>query len=132
VTDEENLAFLMRLGDAFNDRGWDGVIEFVHPEIEFQEPPEQPGATVFHGIDEVRAGWARWADTWTEQESEAQGIELLPDGRILVFTRERMLGRDGLRVETDSGQLFTFRDGKIVRWQVFWDLDNARAAAGGV
>ena len=127
---EEHLATLVRFGDAFNAGGFEAVMPFLHPDIEFHEPPEQPGATVFRGTEKARDGFAKWAETWLEQRSEPQGVELLPDGRVLVFSRERLLGRDGLRVENDCGSIFAFRDGKIVCWQVFWDPANARAAAG--
>ena len=128
-TDEENLAVLMQLGAAFDAQGFAGVMPFLHPEFEFHEPPEQPGATVFRGHDEVRKGFAKWAATWLEQRSELQSVDILPDGRVLAFTREHLVGRDGLRLEQDAGQLFTLRDGKVLRWQSFWDVANARAAA---
>ncbi len=127
---EANVALLLEFGQAFNAEGFEGVMPFLHPEIEFHEPPEQPGATVFRGEAAVREGFARWASAWVEQRTEPQDIEVLADGRVLGFTREHLVGRDGLRVQNDCGNLFTFRDGRIVRWQVFWDPANARAAAG--
>ena len=130
TTDDDKLATLLQFGEAFNAEGFEGILRFLHPEIEFHEPPEQPGATVFRGSEEARTGFAKWSETWLEQRSEVQGGEILDDGRILVFSREHLLGRDGLRVENDCGSIFTFRDGKILRWQVFWDPANARAAAG--
>ena len=127
---EANLVLLAQLGEAFNAQGFDGVMPFTDPEFEFHEPPEQVGAMVFRGREEVRQGFARWAENWREQHSDVQSFEVLPDGRVLAFSVERMVGRDGLRVENDCGHLFTFRDGKVLRWQVFWDPANARAAAG--
>ncbi len=116
--------------EAFNAGGFEAIMRFAHPDFEFHEPPEQPGATVFRGHDDARAGFARWAGTWVEQRSEPQSVEVLPDGRVLGFSREHLVGRDGLRVSNDCGNVFTFHDGKILRWQVFWDPANARAAAG--
>ena len=130
MTDEEKLETLVRFGEAFNAGGFEAIMPFLHPEVEFHEPPEQPGAAVFHGYGAAREGFARWAETWLEQRTEVQGVEILPDGRILVFTREHLLGRDGLRLDNDCGSIFAFRDGKVQRWQVFWDPANARAAAG--
>ena len=127
---EENLVLLAQVGEAFNREGWEGFLPFVHPEFEFHEPPEQPGATVFHGPEAARKGWARWAEGWTEQHSEPQDVRELPDGRMLVLTRERMRGRDGIRVEQDCGHVVTFRDGKILRWESYWDRANALRAAG--
>ena len=128
--DDETLGLLVKFGEAINAAGFEGVVPFLHPEIEFHEPPEQPGAAIFRGLDAVRAGYAKWEENWLEQRSEPQGFEVLPDGRVLVFSRERMVGRDGLRVENDAGHIFTVQDGKVLRWQSFWDLANARAAAG--
>lgn len=130
TADDDKLALLLRFGEAFNAGGFEAIMPFLDPEIEFHEPPEQPGAAVFRGYDDARTGFAKWAGTWLEQRSETQGLEFLPDGRALVFTREHLTGRDGLRVENDCASIFAFRDGKILRWQVFWDPANARAAAG--
>ena len=127
---QENLIVLAQVNEAFNEVGWDALFPFVDPDFEFHEPPEQPGATVFRGREAARKGVARWAEGWTEQRSEVQGVRELPDGRILAFTRERMRGRDGIEVEQDCGHLVTFRRGKILRWQSFWDPANALEAAG--
>ena len=129
MSDEEKLSLLVRVGEAFNALGFDGIFPFVDPDFEFHEPPEQIGSSVFRGEVAAREGFAGWAETWAEQKSEAQSFEILPDGRALVFTRERLLGRDGLRLENDCGSLFTFRGDRLLRWQVFWDPENARRAA---
>jgi ketosteroid isomerase-like protein len=127
---DDNLDLLLRFAEAYSERDVDAIQPFVHPEFEFHEPPEQPGAGVFKGWEDAREAHARWSENWLEQRGDVVGFDALPDGRVLVFTRERMLGRDGLRVEQDGAAIFTFRDGKILRWQVFWDPANARAAAG--
>lgn len=127
---EQDLALLAEFGAAFQAGGFDAIFPFLHPDFQFDEPPEQPGATTFRGHEECREGFRRWSQTWAEQRTEVRALEPLPDGRFLAFTRETMIGRDGLRVETDSGSVLTLRDGKVLRWQVFWDPANARAAAG--
>ena len=127
---QENLMLLARVNEAFNEEGWDGIFPFVDPDFEFHEPPEQPGATVFRGREAARKGVARWAEGWTEQRSEVQEVRELADGRILGFSRERMRGRDGIQVEQDCAHLVTFQNGKILRWQSFWDPANALEAAG--
>ncbi len=125
---EDNLQTLGKLREAFDRKGWDGVFPFLHADFEFHEPPEQPGATVFHGHEEARTGWARWAEAWIEQRSEPQEVIELSDGRILVFTLQTMRGRDGLEVESESANVFTFRDGKVLRWESYWKRENALEA----
>jgi ketosteroid isomerase-like protein len=131
---QENLTVLAQMGDAFNkavnEAGWENLIPFLDPSFEFHEPPEQPGATVFRGPEAARKGWARWAEAWTEQHSEITDVRELPDGRIFFCTHNRLLGRDGIQVEQDAWNLFTFRDGKVLRWESYWDRTNALEAVG--
>ena len=122
---------LVKVGEAFNNRGWDALLPHLDEnDFEFHEPPEQPGATVFRGREEARAGWARWAEAWTEQRSELIELRELDDGRILLFARQFLRGRDGIEVEQDGYGLFTIRDGKLLRWEAYWDRANALEAAG--
>ena len=127
---QENLKVLEELHEAFNEEGWGGTLPFLHADFEFHEPPEQPGATVFHGREAARDGWARWAEAWTEQHSEPLEVRELPDGRIFTFAHQRMRGRNGIEVEQDGWNIFTFKEGKILCWQAFWEESNAREAAG--
>ncbi|MDQ3729215.1 MAG: nuclear transport factor 2 family protein [Actinomycetota bacterium] len=127
---QKNLIVLAQLAEAFNEEGWEGTLPFLHADLEFHEPPEQPGATVFHGREAARRGWARWAESWTEQHSEVQGFRELPDGRVLTFSHQRMRGRDGIEVEQDAWNLFTVQGGKVLRWESYWEESNALEAAG--
>ena len=49
---------------------------------------------------------------------------------VLLFSVERFKGRDGFELEAPFGSVFTLRDGKIVRWEAFWDRQKALEAAG--
>lgn len=121
---------VVRLGAAFDEEGWTGTLPFTDPDFEFHEPPEQPGATVFHGHEEARAGWAGWAETWVDQRSEVRDVRELSDGRIFVRAHQWLRGRDEIEVEQDAWALFSFKGGKVIRWEVYWSEANALAAAG--
>ena len=131
---EEKLTVLARMNEAFakavNLEGWENLIPFLDPDFEFHEPPEQPGATVFRGPEAARTGWARWAEAWTEQHAEVKDVRELPDGRVFASAHNRLLGRDGIQVALDSWNIFTFRNGKVLRWEAYWDRANALEAAG--
>jgi ketosteroid isomerase-like protein len=43
---------------------------------------------------------------------------------------EHFKGRDGIELEAPFAAIFTLRDGKIARWQAFWDKQKALEAAG--
>ena len=125
-----HMETLLRFGEAFNREGFAGLRPFLHPDFEFHEPPEQPGATVFHGRDAAMEGFSKWSETWVEQQSVPEGITELPDGRILALTREILVGRDELRTEQPAAQVMTFRDGLLLRWETHWDRDRVLRELG--
>ena len=129
-TTRADLETLGKLNEAFNREGWNGVFPFLDPEFEFHEPPEQPGATVFHGHEDAREGWARWAEVWTQQRSDPEEIIELPDGRIFALAVQYLRGRDGIEAKQRNANIFTFRNGKLLRWEVYWEPDTARALVG--
>jgi ketosteroid isomerase-like protein len=49
---------------------------------------------------------------------------------VLLITTEHFKGRDGIELETPFAAVLTLRDGKICRWQAFWDKQKALEAAG--
>ena len=127
---QENVQVLIELNEAFNREGWEGLVPFLDPEFEFHEPPEQPGARVFHGHDEARRGWARWSEAWIKQSSDLTESIELPDGRILALATQRFRGRDGIELTQQSGNILSFRDGKVRRWEAYWERETALQAAG--
>ena len=126
----ENVEIVREAHAAFNREGWDGLFRFLDPEVEFHEPPEQPGSTVFKGwgvaLEGVKQGWAA---TWVEHTSVAERCVDLGD-RVLLLTIEHLLGRDGIRVTQRAGLIFTVREGKVVLFESYWDHAKALEAVG--
>jgi ketosteroid isomerase-like protein len=125
-----NIELLQRMAEAFNRDGWEGVLPFLSRDFEFHEPPEQPAPRVFHGPDEARAGWRGWSEAWAEQRSETREVIELADGRILVLTTQHFRARDGLEITQPNASIFTVSEGKISRWEAFWEEATALEAAG--
>jgi ketosteroid isomerase-like protein len=126
---QENAAILIRFGAEFNERGWEALRDFAAPEIEFCEPPEQPGAGQFRGLDAVMTALGRWSETWDRQSTTPERVIDLGE-TMVVLTVDRLRGRDGLEFEQHGGNVFTFRDGKIVRWAAFWKRQSALESVG--
>jgi ketosteroid isomerase-like protein len=128
---EENVEIVRRLQEQFNEDGWDALWRVADPEIEFREPPEQPGSTVFRGLDAVRIGVTRsWQQNWSAHRSVAERFVDLGDDRVLMLTVEHLRGRDGIEVEQPAGTVVTLRDGKIVRFEPHWNQQAALDAVG--
>ena len=96
-------------------------------EVSFRsrEQLDAPGGT---GRSQFSAGWEEWLSLWKSQRSEIVNLESHGD-RVLLHTRERFVGRDGVEVEWDASSVYVVAGGKVVSMDVHGtDHDGARAA----
>jgi ketosteroid isomerase-like protein len=59
---QENVEVVRRACEAFNQGDLEGLLDFVHPEIEVRPDPGLPDWRVFEG----REGFLAIAETWLE------------------------------------------------------------------
>jgi ketosteroid isomerase-like protein len=126
---QENVEILVQFGTEFNERGWDALRDFADPDIEFQEPPEQPGSGTFRGLEAVMEALDRWSEAWEKQTATPERVVDLGD-TVLVIVVNHFLGRDGIELESPGGNVITLRDRKIVRWAAYWTPQSALEAVG--
>jgi ketosteroid isomerase-like protein len=129
---EKNVEVVRRAVETFNERGFEsvGTSELITDDFEFHEPPEQPAPRVARGREEVRKLAGEFDEAWEQHQSEPQEIRSVDADRVLLFTTERFRGRDGIELEAPFAAIFTLRNGKIQRWQAFWNQQTALEAAG--
>jgi ketosteroid isomerase-like protein len=129
---EENVNIVRRAVEEFNERGFEaiGASELITDDFEFHEPPEQPAPRVARGREEARQLAVEFDAVWEEHRSEPHEIRAVGADRVFLATTEHLKGRDGIELEAPFAAVFTLRDGKIVRWQAFWDRQKALHAAG--
>ena len=129
---EENVDIVRRAVEEFNERGFDGIADsdLVTDDFEFHEPPEQPAPRVARGREEVQKIGGEFDAAWEEHRSELREVRAVDADRVLLVTVEHFKGRDGIEVEAPFAAIFTVRDGKLARWEAFWDKQKALEAAG--
>jgi ketosteroid isomerase-like protein len=66
--------------------------------------------------------------TWDETRWAAEAMRELGGDRIVLTVLVRVTGRDGLRVEARGGQVWRFRDSKVIEICVFQSRGDADAA----
>ena len=119
---QENLQIVRRfvVGDL------EAALVYADPDIVWN-PVEEAAA---EGLDAVRASLARWKSAWEEYETVHE--EFLDSGdRVLVTLRMHGRGRgSGVEVEARLYDVYTLRDGLIVRMDEFTDRSDALEAAG--
>ena len=97
-----------------------------HPNVVMNPSDEWPS----YGFDAMRSDMERWASAFDELEVTAE--EFIDAGdRVLVTAYHRGRGRgSGVEVDTRFYELYTLRDGKVVRVDEFTDRPEALEAAG--
>jgi ketosteroid isomerase-like protein len=103
-------------------RGLDDDFEWV--------VPGHPEGDVRHGPQGVIEFFREWVEPWEELEVD---WELHPAGadRVLAVIEMRGRGREsGAPAEMRFGQLWSFRGTRATRMVVYFDIDEARRAAG--
>jgi ketosteroid isomerase-like protein len=104
----------------------DEALMDVDPDIVWN-PVEESSA---EGHDAVRASTARWKGEWDDYELIPEGFADAGD-RVVATVRFRARGRgSGIEVDARLYDVFTLRDGKIVRMDQFTEQSEALAAVG--
>jgi ketosteroid isomerase-like protein len=100
------------------------------PEIEWIEDPQRADARTYRGHEGVIASWTQWLEGFDEYGAELEEVRDCGDS-VLVTMREEGRGRaSGATVSGRNYMVMTFREGKILRYQEFYDEAAALEAAG--
>ncbi len=128
---EENVKLVRALYEAWNGpNGREQVIGFLSDDFEFVNP----GHAVEPGTRRGHAGWSEAMDSldaaFHEYGHEVGEARDLGD-RVLCFTIfVARTTADSVAFRQNEPQLWTLRDGKVIRLQWFHDRAEALKAAG--
>jgi uncharacterized protein len=123
-----NVERLQGLFARFNETG---ELDFsaAHADIELHDRPDVPDGRVWRGMDGVRAFFAKTAESfdpirWEPREFIATGRHVVVRAHVIAYGAS-----SGTPIEIDEAQLWTFRDGLLLRLQAFPTVDEAYATA---
>ena len=127
----ENVEIVQRGFDAFNRGGVEGIVPFIHPEFEATTPPHLASEPdTYRGADGIR----RWFDSFDEVMDQirwdAHGFQAAGEKVVVEFTLRARGKTTGLDFGQDAVMVWSLRDGKAIRVELFETLDEALAAAG--
>ena len=128
---EENVEILRRLYEHW--AAGDYPADFFDPDVEHSrigaQTPDMEGRWL--GLDEFRTVFREYLQALSDLRIEAERIIDLSGDRVLVLSRQTARGKQsGVPIEHELGDLFTLRDGKIVRYDSYWNRAEALEAAG--
>jgi ketosteroid isomerase-like protein len=132
VPEQDNVEIVRQAFEAVEREGWQSLFPLIDPEFELTTPPElamEPDTYRGH------AGVRRYFESF---EDAMDDIRIVPDGEFLaagdkVFFPFRLSARGketGIEAEQRAFQVWTLRDGKGLRAEVFATREAALDAAG--
>jgi uncharacterized protein len=127
---QENVELVRGGHEAFARGDVDAVLGGLDPEIEVRPPREFPGEDSYHGHAGFLAYSERWVGSWEEYRLIPE--EFIDAGdRVVVAYRAVGRGKgSGIEVETRMAHVWTIREGKAVRLEMFRTPAEALEAAG--
>jgi ketosteroid isomerase-like protein len=115
---------------AMNRRDLDWLAAHSDPGVTLHMHGVAGEPVLYAGASGIRDYFRDMAEIWESIEYSADEIRDLGD-RVFVVLRQRVRGRgSGLDVENSVGCIFWLRDGVVTEMRSYWDLADARAAAG--
>lgn len=139
----ENVEIVRQVLDASDRRDGAAVFAVYDPEIEWDVtdvpeplegffPPDFFGLSgVFRGHEAVRGWFREWFSAWERVDYEHERLIDAGD-QVVHFLGVHLRGRaTGIQFELPPyAQVWTLRDGKIVRMKFYWDREEALEAVG--
>ncbi|HEY7122132.1 MAG TPA: nuclear transport factor 2 family protein [Solirubrobacterales bacterium] len=115
------------------ERGDWNSADWADPEIDFVMHGGLNSGE-WKGIREMTETWVGTLRAWDDLRAIPEEFRELDDGRILVFLRNEGRGKgsgiDVGEISAKSANVFTVRDGQVIRLELYWERDDAVADLG--
>jgi ketosteroid isomerase-like protein len=106
------------------------ALAVCHPEIEFHSMLAVSGSA-YLGLGGIRKYFEDIASAWDEWTVEVHRVAPAPDGRVAIVMTMRARGREsGVPLSELTAHVWTLKDGKLLRNELFRDPDEALRAVG--
>jgi ketosteroid isomerase-like protein len=92
--------------------------------------PNHPEGAVRHGADSVIEFFREWTEPWEDFDLEWELHQGGPDRALAIIDMHGRGRGSGVPAEMRFFQVWTFRDGRAVRMEMYNDVDEAKRAAG--
>ncbi len=100
-----------------------------HPEVEFVIGPDFPDTGLYEGLEGVLRYTKLFLEPWDRITIKAEEIEDVGDSVVAAVLQEGTGSGSGAATDFRYFHVWTFADGKVIRWQNYRDRESALAAA---
>ena len=128
---EENVEIVRAAIAAANRRDWDGAFKDTAPGFELDVREPSPDFGVLRGFEASLEALRQYWETFEDFHSEIDEVIHADGEHVVADVRDsgRMRGSDS-EISNRRFQVWTFREGKVVRLSVHTDRNRALEAAG--
>ena len=126
----ENVEAVRRMTEALDRANWDGVFAEMAPDFEWETDRRHPKAGVYRGREEFRRFMEDLEAPFEQTVTEFERIFATADQVVAFVKIRRRLKGSGSEVTVRIGELYTWREGKLVRGQAFARREKALEVAG--
>jgi ketosteroid isomerase-like protein len=128
---QENVEIVRQVFEAWNRRDFEAGLRFADDDIEFHLIggfSDLVGDQI-NGRDGVLRFWRELAETVGGRIDIDDAVDL-GDQVVVTFTLSGTGAESGAPVKMQTGHIYTFRDGKVIRGDGYYDPADALEAAG--
>jgi ketosteroid isomerase-like protein len=119
-----------RFATAINRCDTDAALGVCDPEVEFLSVLAVDGRA-YIGHEGIRRYFDDITSAWEEWRVDVHGTAVAPDGRVVIEMTMHARGKgSGAPLSEFAAHIWTLRDGKLLRNQVFRERERAARAAG--
>jgi ketosteroid isomerase-like protein len=129
VKENEHIGIVCRGYEALNRGDIGSVLDLVHPEFEWSDPPEVVGGRGGAGRAAFALHLRGFSQTWDEFRCEPEEFHFVGDA-LLVVVREAGRGKlSGAVVSHRLNHVWRFREGRALSLDAFVDPEDAVESA---
>jgi|SRR3954447_8195843 len=128
---QENVEIVRKSVDAVNRGDIEEVLAFIGTDAELHSAIVGGAeGNVYRGHDGFRKWFAESTASFEQLDTQLTEFRAVDD-RVIAFGRIYARGRgSGLELDSETGWVFTLRDGKVLKAEGFLSRANALEAAG--
>jgi uncharacterized protein len=131
VSAEENTHLAQSAYEAFGRGDIPALAEVMADDIQWTvpgDPADNPTAGTFHGKEQVLAWFGNLAGDLDFSAFEPREFIAQGDKVVSIVHAEATVRSTGRKVVNDEAHIWTFADGKLARFQIYFDTEAAAAA----
>jgi ketosteroid isomerase-like protein len=128
---EENVELIRHAAEALAAGDLEEASKVLDPEAELYPPAEDPDVKrVYRGPEGAGSWLQNWLEAWEDFEIRIDEVIDAGDRVVLVFSQRGRGKASGVEIENRLAGVATLRDGKMVRGDLYLDVDEAFRRAG--